>query len=263
MRGISRRGLAVVVIWAALSWATVLRAGEPVDLELLLAVDTSSSISAEEFTRQIDGLARAFGHPAIAAAIPKAGTRGIAVALVQWAEVDRQVMVIPWTRLRDGADARALAAQIAAVPRAIEGGATGLGAAVSYAAESLLSNRFDGARLVIDISGDGRANDGPIPTRARDRAVASGITVNGLVILDEIPLLDRYFRDTVIGGSGAFVMVADDWVDYAAAILEKLIKEISESPLAMRDVNGEGGVLAIRPEPSPGAYRGIATRLNQ
>lgn len=254
--------------WAAMSWAaaggaTAVRADQPVDLELLLAVDTSSSISAEEFEQQIDGLAKAFGHPAIAAAISKAGTRGIAVALVQWAEVDSQVMVIPWTHLRDGADARAMAERIAGVPRAIEGGATGLGQALSYAADALLSNRFDGLRLVVDISGDGRANDGPIPTRGRDRAVAAGIVVNGMAILDEIPLLDRYFRGNVIGGPGAFVMVARDWIDYAAAILEKLVKEISESPLAGRGLDGDGRFDAILVGRPGAAYRGIATRSNQ
>ena len=219
-----------------------------VDLELVLAVDTSSSINEEEYRLQLDGLAAAFRHPSVAKAIEVAGPRGVAVVLVQWAEVFDQVVVVPWTLVRNGGEARALADRIAATRRQIKGGATAISSALEFAVEQIESNAFEGLRKVIDLSGDGRANHGPIPTLGRDRAVARGITVNGLAILNEIPLLDRYFRNNVIGGGGAFVMVAKDWQAFETAILQKLVREISLSPLA--DLRTRDRRLARRGEPA-------------
>lgn len=210
----------------------VAAAQEVVDLELLLAIDTSSSINDEEYRLQLDGLASAFRDPAVAAAIRAGGEHGIAVAVMQWAEGPDQSLVVPWTRVGNAAEAEAFAVRIATAPRQIEGGATAISNALDSAAAEIGRNTFDGLRRVIDLSGDGRANHGPIPTVGRDRAVAQGITVNGLAILNEIPLLDRYFRNNVIGGEGAFVMVAADWKVFAEAMLEKLVKEISQLPLA-------------------------------
>jgi len=215
-----------------LAGAAAVTAQELVDLELVLAIDTSSSINEEEYRLQLDGLAAAFRHPAVAKAVEVAGNRGIAVALVQWAEVFDQVVVVPWTLVRDSTDAHALADRIAATPRQIKGGATAISSALEFAVGEIENSPFEGLRKVIDLSGDGRANHGPIPTLGRDRAVKRGITVNGLAILNEIPLLDRYFRNNVIGGGGAFVMVAKDWQVFEKAILEKLVREISLSPLA-------------------------------
>lgn len=216
----------------AVAGASAIKAQQPVDLELVLAIDTSSSINEQEFRLQLDGLAAAFRNPAVAKAVEVAGNRGVAVVLVQWAEVFDQEVVVPWMLIRDSGDAQALADRISAAPRLIKGGATAISSALEFGVELIESNAFDGLRKVIDLSGDGRANHGPIPTLGRDRAVKRGITVNGLAILNEIPLLDRYFRNNVIGGGGAFVMVAKDWHAFEKAILEKLVREISLSPLA-------------------------------
>ena len=221
-------------------------AEQPVDLELVLAIDTSSSINEEEFRLQLDGLAAAFRNPAVAKAVTVAGNRGVAVVLVQWAEVFDQEVVVPWTLIRDGADAQSFADRISAAPRLIKGGATAISSALEFGVDLIESNGFDGLRKVIDLSGDGRANHGPIPTLGRDRAVARGITVNGLAILNEIPLLDRYFRNNVIGGGGAFVMVAKDWRAFEKSILEKLVREISLSPLA--ELPAQDGRLVERRE---------------
>ncbi len=85
---------------------------------------------------------------------------------------------------------------------------------------------------MIDISGDGRTHQGSNPARARDDAVAEGITINGLTILNEDALVDRHYLANVIGGTGSFVMQADDYSDFARAIVEKLIKEIAGVPIA-------------------------------
>ena len=97
-------------------------------------------------------------------------------------------------------------------------------------------NGFAGRRRVVDVSGDGRNNHGPAVWRARDLAAAQGITVNGLTILNEDPTLDRYYRARVIGGTGAFVITANDYGAYRLAILRKLIMEISGAPMAQRPV---------------------------
>ena len=204
------------------------------DLELALLVDVSASVSDEEFRLQAVGLAVAFRSPAVLEAIRATVNSGIAVGVLQWANRENQRMSVEWTLLRGDADALALAARIAAMPRLISGGHTALGSALAYALRELESNRFAGLRRVIDVSGDGRANDG-LPLRAvREEVLEHRVTINGLAILNELPLLDRYFRDRLIGGEGAFVMVAQDYPDFAEAMAVKLEREIRAVPLAQK-----------------------------
>ncbi len=204
----------------------------PVDLELVLAVDASSSVSAREFNLQMRGLAEAFRHPAVHGAIRAAGDLGIAVAMVQWSDNRKQTVAIEWALVRDEAEAQAFAQTIDTTPRYLIGGGTAIGGALLFATRQLQINRFMGRRSVIDLSGDGRTNQGSQPSKARDAAVALGITINGLAILNEDPLVDRHYQAQVIGGTGAFVMRADDYEDFTRAILQKLIKEISGAPVA-------------------------------
>jgi hypothetical protein len=223
-------------------------AGQPVDLELMLAVDVSSSVDDGEFELQMRGLAEAFRHPGVQTAIQQAGDNGVAVALMQWSDGVRQEMPVEWTLLRDSASAAAFADRIAATGREIPGGGTAIYGAVNFSIQELDRNGFDGRRRVIDISGDGHSDI--LPTAAaRDRAVANGISVNGLAILNDYPTLDRYYRIYVIGGTGAFVMTATDYRTFAAAIIAKLTREITQTPVAR--------------SPSPGdpAAGGLATAL--
>ena len=208
------------------------RAGQPVDLELMLAVDVSSSVDDGEFELQMRGLSEAFRHPAVQTAIRDAGDNGVAVALMQWSDGPLQTMPVDWTLLRDAVSATAFADRIAAAGRAIPGGGTAIYGAVNFSIHELGRNGFDGRRRVIDISGDGRS-DLIVPTlAARDLAVADGISVNGLAILNDYPTLDRYYRRNVIGGTGAFVMTVADYDSFAAAIIAKLIREITQAPVA-------------------------------
>ncbi len=110
-------------------------------------------------------------------------------------------------------------------------------------------NGFDGRRLVIDISGDGRHNQSTGPAGQRDLAVNMGITIDGLAILNEDPQLDRYYRDHVIGGTGAFVMTTDSYRDFASAIVRKLVREISGAPLVRLPREGPPD-----PEPADGPW---------
>jgi hypothetical protein len=211
------------------------RMGTPVDLELVLAIDVSLSIDAEEARLQRDGYVAAFLDPAVVDAI-KGGILGrIAVIYFEWAHAAHNRVVAEWT-LIDSYDA---AAGFASILHDREPGPahyTSISGAIDFAARLFDDNGFEGTRQVIDISGDGPNNRGDLVVRARDRAVAEGITINGLPILDQgpgpfgrysIPNLDLYYRDCVIGGPGAFVVVAETFEDFASAIRRKLILEIA------------------------------------
>jgi len=204
----------------------------PVDLELVLAVDVSSSVDGEEFRLQMQGLAAAFRDPAVLGAIEIAGERGIAVALVQWSSWNAQRLSVDWMRIDDTASAAVMAGKIAAAPRFGDGGSTAIAGAIRFGVRQFEINPYEGTRRAIDISGDGAANQGAQPSQYRDIAVASGITINGLAILNDNAQLDVYYLSEVIGGNAAFIVRATDYRDFAAAILHKLVREIAGPPIA-------------------------------
>ncbi|MHA1537437.1 MAG: DUF1194 domain-containing protein [Alphaproteobacteria bacterium] len=202
-----------------------------VGLELVLLVDGSASVDDGEFRLQTDGLSAAFASTAVRAAIRTLAPLGMAVCVVQWADHAQQYKSVDWTVLRRDADALSLAGKIAAMPRLTDGGQTAIGNALGFALNQIRSNGYAGLRRVIDVSGDGRANDGR-PLRTARRAVLDhGITINGLAILNELPHLDKYFRSHLIGGEGAFVMTATDYTDFASAMRHKLEREIGSVPV--------------------------------
>jgi hypothetical protein len=248
-----RRGAAAVLVLVA--GAAGQLAARPVDLELVLAVDASSSVDRTEFHLQMVGLAGAFRHPKVHAALRAAGDLGIAVTLLQWSGANRQNTAVPWTAVDGPESAVALAARIEATPRYVIGGGTALGSAMEVAAGRFADNGFEGRRRVIDVSGDGRANQGRRPETVRDRAVAAGITINGVAILNEEWALDRYYRDSVIGGTGAFLLTATDFDDFARAIIAKLVREIAGAPIAGRppaSTTSSPRLAAVaRPGPAP------------
>ena len=222
---------------ALLLWVTVpARAAEPVDLALVLAVDSSSSVNYGEFNLQMNGLADAFRAGAVHNAIKAAAPNGIAVTLVQWSSPGRQALAFGWTEVRDAASAEAVARMIDLTPRLIGGGGTAISDAIDFSIRLL--DGVAAVRRVIDVSGDGRNNMGSTTMAtsqlpATTRAAAAGITVNGLTILNEDSTLDGYYLSRVIVGAGAFVLVADDYEDFGRAIRLKLITEISGAPVAL------------------------------
>ena len=203
-----------------------------VRLELLLAVDCSFSVSNEEFDLQMQGIALAFEHPSILAAIEQTGGQGIAVSLVQWSSLNDQAVALGWTHLRGVEDALAFANDVRGVGRLITGGATSLGTVMTKAVGAIEANGIEGERRVIDVSGDGRANEGESPAHARAYANQAGITVNGLAILNEEPDLAAYYLAWVVGGPGSFLLTADDYYDFVEAIRRKLHMEITGPPIA-------------------------------
>ena len=231
-------GRAGLMVWAALLAGSAADAADlPVDLELVLAVDVSGSIDAEEARQQREGYVAAIADRAVIEAIGANFHRRIAVAYLEWASGDYQHVVVDWSLIEDAASAQAFAARLAASPRR-SARWTSISAAIDAAVPLFDGNGYAGERRVIDVSGDGPNNRGRPVRDARDGAVAQGIVINGLPILNDRPqpfdlptpmamALDRYYADHVIGGPGSFVLPAKDFTDFRNAILSKLIREIA------------------------------------
>jgi hypothetical protein len=209
------------------------RAETPVDVELVLAVDVSGSMDADEQGLQRAGYVAAFMHEEVLAAIRSGFTGRIAVTYVEWAGAGAQSVTVPWRLIEGVEDARAFAAELSAAPIARIRG-TSISSALTFAGGLFDGSGYQGLRRVVDVSGDGPNNMGPPVTPARDALTAEGIIVNGLPIMlhsstgwMNIPHLDAYYRDCVIGGPAAFMVpvVAPDQL--AEAIRRKLVLEIA------------------------------------
>lgn len=239
MAAVSLRVLGPVALCCALlllAWP--LRPGwaedsQAIELELVLAVDSSVSIDASEFALQMAGLAQAFRDPSVLSAIMGAGNRGIAVTLVQWGVGLQQRVAVDWSQVYDRPSAEAFARAIEASPRHFMGNGTGITRALRFSSRLFEDNGYEGRRRVIDISGDGRNNSGSAPAAMRDRLVAAGIVINALAILDGDLRLGRYFEDNVAGGPASFVVTALTFRDFAEAIKDKLHREILSPVAAM------------------------------
>jgi hypothetical protein len=206
-----------------------------VDLELVLAVDISRSMDYDEQQLQRDGYVEALRHPEVMAAIQSGAIGRIAVTYVEWAGPFHQAMVVPWTIVSSPPEAESFAAQVAAAPLVRERG-TSISQGLDFAAGLFAHSGAQGMRRAIDVSGDGPNNMGLPVAPMRDRIVAEGITINGLPIMLKssyafgpynIPNLDVYYEDCVIGGPGAFMITVDDPARFAIAIRRKLVLEIA------------------------------------
>src|SRR3546814_887906 len=229
--------------------------GVAVDLELVLAVDVSLSIDAGEARLQREGYVAAFRDPQVLDAI-KGGILGrIAVTYFEWANSAHTQLVVRWMLIDSEAAAAAFAMALAE-RRPGPAHYTSISGAIDFAATLFDDNGFGGTRQVIDVSGDGPNNWCDLVTEARDRAVARGFTINGLPILDEgpgtfgrynIPNLDLYYRDCVIGGPAAFIVVAENFQAFANAIRRKLILEIAGR--VPKDLPARAAIQAPRVQP--------------
>ena len=216
------------------------RAGEPVDLLLVLAADVSRSVDQAKFQLQRQGYAAAISHPRVLNAITSGLHQRIALSFVEWSGPNAQKVVIDWTLIGNANAARRFGDQLVEAPRAFAD-RTSISAAIDFAAAHFDAAPYESPRRTIDVSGDGNNNSGRDVTAARDDALARGITINGLVILTENPQawnsdhtnppggLEKYYRDNVVGGPGAFVIVAQDFNSFGEAIIKKLVAEIAEA----------------------------------
>lgn len=203
---------------------------QDVDLQLVLAMDSSGSVNLREFQLQVVGTARALRDPEVIEAIERWTPNGVAVSVVHWSGRRQQLVAVDWTRVGDRASVEALAATIEAMGRSLLG-ETAIGDMLRFAIDHLERGPFRGARRIVDVSGDGKSNDGVAPGLIRDAAAAAGITINGLAILNDDLTVDLYYADHVIGGPDAFVTTAHDYRDFARAMRLKLLQEIRGAPL--------------------------------
>jgi hypothetical protein len=230
----------VAALLAGLAARAPARAGN-VDLLLVLAADVSRSIDDGEFNLQRKGYAAALADPRVLKAITSGPNQAIALSFVEWSSAEEQKTVVDWTVVHDGEDAAVIAAQILAAPRSFLA-RTAIGSAIDYSMDRLNAVPNASDRRVIDISGDGTSNAGRSVTEARDEAVAKGVTINGLAIINTQASpgftthtqppggLPNYYKENVIGGTGAFLLVVDNFETFADAMTRKLVSEIAGLP---------------------------------
>jgi Protein of unknown function (DUF1194) len=230
--------LLAIIVAVIVLCAPAARAAENVDLLLVLAADVSRSVDGPKFQLQREGYAAAIADPRVVEAIRSGPNSRIALCFVEWSGIGAQKVVIDWTIIEDAASAQQFASALAEAPRSFQD-RTSISGAIEFSMAQLDKAPFEAARRTIDISGDGTNNAGRDVRLARDEALAKGLTINGLVILSDHPLswnaehtnppggLDKYYESNVIGGPGAFVMVAQNFNSFGQAIINKMIAEIA------------------------------------
>ena len=191
-------------------------------LALVLGIDVSHSIDANEYQTQVTGLAEALRDPVIADTLVDLQ---VALTVVQWSGSDQQEVSIPWQRMLTKRHITRFETRIRGLSRPWSTSNTGVGAALQTMLDQFAEVR-DCQRKVIDFSGDGVSNAGPLPVDARGRAQAMGVVINGLAI-DRLGLsVTQYYKGHVTTGRDSFVVTATGYHDYPRAIREKLFREL-------------------------------------
>jgi hypothetical protein len=226
------------LVFAALSLLGTMARAQDVDLLLVLASDVSRSVDTRKFELQRQGYAAALSNRRVVEAIQSGPHGKIAICFVEWSGATSLKLVIDWTIVSDAASARKIGDQMLELPRSFAD-RTSISAGLEFSFAQLERSPYKAARRTIDVSGDGTNNSGRDIASVRDEVTAKGVTVNGLVILSDSPLpwnpehtnppggLGEYYRRNVIGGPGAFVMVAENHDSFGQAIVKKMIAEIA------------------------------------
>jgi hypothetical protein len=222
---------------AALTLALAAPAARATDcrLGLLLALDVSSSVDPYEDGLQRNGLAAALLSPSVRRAL-FATLDPVALAVMEWSGEAHQSVIIDWIEVTSPTELRAVAATIATTQRSESKKATALGTALGFA-HRMFDRAPDCWAYTLDVSGDGRNNDGPRPREAYARHDFRGITVNGLAIetsgtsgasLTAVDGdMELYYLERLIRGEDAFVEVAKGFEDFERAIRRKLERELA------------------------------------
>ena len=218
---------------AAEEWPT---SGTEVDVALVLAVDISYSMDLDELSLQREGYIAALTSPVVLDAIRKGMIGKIAVTYLEWAGTSSRFLIADWHIIEDAASAKVFVDQLRAAPirRARR---TSITTAIDFSMDQFRAANLRPLRRVIDISGDGPNNEGGPVTIARDRALRSGVVINGLPIIlkrgynsaYDIDKLDDYYADCVIGGPGSFMNVITEREQFPAAIRSKILREVAQS----------------------------------
>jgi len=221
----------------ALTPSVEAKAAEPVDVELVLAVDVSLSMAPSELEIQRQGYAAALTSPQVLDAIAQGMHGRIAVTYFEWAGSSTQHVIVPWTVIETAADAERVASQLSAWPPN-SARRTSISGAMEFALDLFAESGFSGMKRVIDISGDGPNNQGAPVNATRDALVGQGIVINGLPLMTrggftsvyDVADLDQYYADCVIGGAGAFMIPVNEWSQFPEAVRRKLVMELAGTP---------------------------------
>jgi hypothetical protein len=208
--------------------------GTTVDAEIVLAVDVSYSMDPDEQALQREGYMAGIASREFMQALRSGMNGKVAVTYFEWAGPNDQKIIVPW-RLIDGPEAAAAFADDLARAPYRRASRTSISGALNFALPLLEISGFRGLRRVIDVSGDGANNSGPLVSAARDNVLAGGITINGLPIMLKRPSafsmdienLDIYYEDCVIGGPGSFVLPIREREQFKTATRNKLVLEIA------------------------------------
>jgi hypothetical protein len=234
------RLLRFLLVLIAVSAMPAARAAEPVDLLLVLAADVSRSVDQAKFQLQREGYTAAIADRRVLEAITAGRNHRIAVMFLEWSGLGNQKVVIDWTPIDGPKAAQEFGDRLLESPRSFAD-RTSISGGIDLAVAQFPRAPFTAERHTIDVSGDGINNAGRDVTQARDEALALGITINGLVILSDLPLpwnpehtnppggLANYYRNNVTGGPGSFVLEAKDFGSFGQAIIKKLIAEIADA----------------------------------
>ncbi|MEX0590753.1 MAG: DUF1194 domain-containing protein [Xanthobacteraceae bacterium] len=230
------RNFLLVAALAALLPASITNAVDErsqVDVELVLAVDISYSMDYDELALQREGYILALTSEQFLDAMRRGPLGRIAVTYIEWAGSAEQQVVVPWQVIDSPASADAYSKLLKDAPirRAYR---TSISGALKFSA-ALFGTNYKGIRRVIDVSGDGTNNQGDLVEPTRDEVLRSGITVNGLPVMlktpyasmIDLPDLDAYYEDCVIGGPGAFLVPVRERHQFADAIRNKLVLEVA------------------------------------
>jgi hypothetical protein len=231
--GLTHLAAGLAFFLAVLGASAEAEAQTEVDLALVLAVDISFSMDTEEQTLQREGFAQAFRSQLVHEAIRGGMLGRIAVTYMEWAGSADQKVIVPWTVLDNSESLMAFADRIASTPlhRAQR---TSISSAIDFSVKLLEESDVTATRQVIDVSGDGPNNQGRVVVQSRDEAIAKGITINGLPIMLrkpgylDIPELDIYYKECVIGGQGAFMVPVRERDQFIEAIKTKILLEVAD-----------------------------------
>jgi len=236
---LARLGLLATLVALALG-AAPLKAQQRVDVALVLAADVSRSITTDEFQLQRQGYAKAIANPEVVHAIQAGASGAIALTFLEWAGSEEQQVVVDWQIIHDPASAKAFTDTLLAAPRAFYG-RTSISAALDFAMERLKASGVKAERQIIDVSGDGTNNAGRPLEEARAAALAGGVTINGLAIINESAAmfggfsghtqppggLPTWYHDNVTGGPGSFLLTVENFESFGEAMTKKLLNEIA------------------------------------
>lgn len=213
-----------------------------VDLQLVLAVDSSGSVPISAVAAQREAFADAFLNKRLQDAILTGPIHKIAIIYFEFSDQSQQQVVVPWMSISNANEIKAFSTKLKNSRLGFLRGDTSISVAMKFAQNTLLDNNYLSCRTVLDITGNGRNNNGPNVKNVSDSLVSENITINALSINAKVTdqkgpynylfsrydgPIDKYYENQVIGGPRSFVLSIDEKEDYVDAILRKLIMEIA------------------------------------